>query len=269
MIDEEKGLKEQLDEDLRQERKLWWRRFRQGIGKKMVLPLVIIGVVGFLLLALNYFFRLENLDVTGSTHYSTEEFRKKIVTNPLENNALYLYLEYKYFKNPEIPFVQKMDMEMLDGHELLVTVYEKSMTACVKYMSEYLYFDKDGIVVESSPELLEDLPVVEGVSFSKMTLYEPLQVKDDDIFETILDLTQMITQYELPIRRIVFNTKSEVTMYSGKIKITLGDRENYAQKFAQLSQILPKARKNNLSGTLDLTDYKEGQSRIILKEEKN
>lgn len=254
----------ELKEEKSRQRKGRLRRF----SRHLIKPGIVLGILFLLVLALNYFFHLEVLSITGSTHYTEEEFRKKLVTNPLEENTLYLYLEYRFFKNPDIPFVQKLDLEMLDGHELLVTVYEKNMTACVRYMSEYLYFDKDGIVVESSPELLDDIPVIEGVNFKKMTLYQKMEVADDSIFGTILDITQLLTQYQIPTRRIVFNSRGEVTLYSGKIKIPLGARDAYDAQIATLSRILPKAKQNQLSGVLDLEDYTEGQNRVVFTKEK-
>lgn len=263
---EAKSLGQLVDEEIkresRQKKKAFWRSFRRHMAK----PLIFLFVLFFLLLAIHYFFHLEVLSVTGSTHYSEEEFREELVTNPLEDNALFLYLEYRFFRNPDIPFVQKMDVELLDGHELLVTVYEKTYIACVKYMNEYLYFDKDGIVVESSPKLLEDVPVIEGVNFTKMTLYEKMDVADDTIFRTILDLTQLIEQYKISIKKLVFNSKGEVTLYSGKVRVLLGDREDYAAQMAALSQILPKAKKNELSGVINMEDYTEGQERIVFSQ---
>lgn len=260
---EAKSLGQLVDEEIKREsqqrKKAFWSSFRRYMAK----PLIFLCVLFFLLLAVNYFFHLEVLSVTGSTHYTEEEFREELVTNPLEENALFLYLEYRFFRNPDIPFVQKMDVELLDGHELLVTVYEKTYIACVKYMNEYLYFDKDGIVVESSPKLLEDVPVIEGVNFTKMTLYQKLDVADDTIFRTILDLTQLIEQYKISIKKLVFNSKGEVSLYSGRVRVLLGDRNDYAAQMAALSQILPKAKKNQLSGVINMEDYTEGQERIV------
>lgn len=263
---EVKSLGQLVDEELaresRQRKKAFWGAF----GRHMVNPMIFIFLLFFLVLAANYFFHLEVLSVTGSTHYSEEEFRGELVKNPLEENALFLYLEYRFFKNPEIPFVQKMDIEMVDGHELLVTVYEKTYIACVKYMNEYLYFDKDGIVVESAPKLLENVPVIEGVVFTKMTLYQKMEVSDGAIFRTILDLTQLIEQYKISIKKLAFNSKGEVTLYSGKVRVLLGAKKDYAAQMAALSQILPKAKKKELSGVINMEDYTEGQERIVFSE---
>ena len=263
---EEKSLGQLVDEELeresRQKKKAFWGSFR----RHMVKPMIVLSLLFFLVLAANYFFHLEVLSVNGSTHYTEEEFRGELVTNLLEENALFLYLEYRFFRNPDIPFVQKMDIEMLDGHELLVTVYEKTYIACVKYMNEYLYFDKDGIVVESAPKLIENVPVIEGVNFTKMTLYQKMEVEDDTVFRTILDLTQLIEQYKITIKKLVFNSKGEVTLYSGRVQVLLGARKDYSAQMAALSQILPKAKKKSLSGVINMEDYTEGQERVVFSE---
>ena len=63
------------------------------------------------------------------------------------------------------------------------------MIGYVEYLGTNLYFDKDGIVVESSSEILEGVPKISGLKFSEVTLYEKLPVEDDHVFQVILNLT--------------------------------------------------------------------------------
>ena len=46
-----------------------------------------------------------------------------------------------------------------------IIIYEKSIVGYVSYMSSYMYFDKDGIVVESSSSQLDGVPWVTGLDF--------------------------------------------------------------------------------------------------------
>ena len=43
-----------------------------------------------------------------------------------------------------------------------IIVYEKSMVGYVSYMNSNLYFDKDGIIVESTSEILPGNTEVDG-----------------------------------------------------------------------------------------------------------
>ena len=56
-------------------------------------------------------------------------------------------------------------------------VFEKSVVGYVSYMSSYMYFDKDGIIVESSVEQLPGVPWITGLDFGHIILHQPLPVQ--------------------------------------------------------------------------------------------
>ena len=52
-------------------------------------------------------------------------------------------------------------------------------------MSSYMYFDKDGIIVESSVEQLPGVPWITGLDFGHIILHQPLPVADPDTFGAV------------------------------------------------------------------------------------
>ena len=94
-----------------------------------------------------------------------------------------------------------------------VIIYEKSIVGYVSYMSSYMYFDRDGIIVESSGDKLEGVPWITGLDFGQIVLYKPLPVEDPDIFQEILNLTQQLSLYEIPVDRIAYDSQGQATLY--------------------------------------------------------
>src|SRR5690606_26754014 len=154
----------------------------------------------------------QSITIKGVTRYTPEEIQGKIIQTKYDNNTLLLYIRLKYFTEINIPFIEDIDLEILDNHSVNIIVYEKKVTGCVNFLGEYLYFDKDGIVVESSAKRLEDIPQIKGLKFDKIILHEKLEVQKDELFDIILNLTQLIDKYELDIDTISFNSKYEVTV---------------------------------------------------------
>lgn len=62
----------------------------------------------------------------------------------------------------EIPFIAKTVIDIKWPSTINITVYEKSIIGYVYYYGSYMYFDKDGTVVESSYELLDGIPEIKG-----------------------------------------------------------------------------------------------------------
>lgn len=226
---------------------------------------IMIGVCLLLLIFLVVFAgssQLTQITVEGNEYYTEQEIIDKIVTKPTDRFTLLLYLRCRYQDLPRIPFVEKVNVEMTDKNSVKITVYEKIITGCVKIMGSYLYFDKDGIVVESSAERREEIPIVTGLSYDKIVLYEELKVQKSEMFTTILNLTRLIGKYELEVDEIHFNSDMEVTLKCGNIKVRLGKKEMYDEPVSALVTILPKAVELDKKMTLDMSDYTPGQ-RII------
>ncbi|WFR54998.1 cell division protein FtsQ/DivIB [Anaerocolumna sp. AGMB13025] len=233
--------------------------FLLGLMKLLILCLVII-IPAFILFITC---RLDTVIVEGSNHYTKEELQDKVITKKTDRNTILLYLRYKYGKVDSIPFVEDIDIKLVNKNTVKIQVYEKVITGCIELMGEYMYFDKDGIVVESSDEKLPDVPFVTGLSFDRIILYEKLKVQQKSLFTVILNLTQLIKKFDIKVEKIQFDSSQEVTLYSGNIKILLGKRDTYDEQISELMNLLPKTKGQKI--TLDMRDFKEGQNEIIAK----
>ena len=78
---------------------------------------------------------------------------------------------------------------VVDPHTIKIEVYEKALAGYVEYLDRFMYFDRDGIVVESSTERTNGIPLVAGLSFDHVVLYQPLPVEDMGIFQDILNIS--------------------------------------------------------------------------------
>ena len=135
-------------------------------------------------------------------------------------------------------------------------VFEKALAGYVKYLDRYIYFDKDGTVVESSDVLTAGIPQVTGIVFSGIQVGKPLSSDDTDIFARTLDLTKLLGKYELSADRIHFHENGEVTVYFGNARVDLGtDEAGIEDKVMLLGTFLERV--GNLSGVLDMEEYSE------------
>ena len=72
--------------------------------------------------------------------------------------------------------MQRYDIDFDGPFAVSITVYEKNVVGYVDYMSSHMYFDKDGIIVESTGNRLEGIPRISGLSFGSIVLYRELPV---------------------------------------------------------------------------------------------
>ncbi len=225
--------------------------------------LFIIGgtIVTFAaMLVAAYFYIITTYTVTtiyveGNIHYTNEEIINMVMEGYYGNNSLLLSLKYKDKSIVGVPFVEKMDVSVLDPHTIKIEVYEKALAGYVEYLDRYMYFDKDGVVVESSTEKTAGIPMVTGLKFDHVILYEPLQVENPEVFSSILSITQLVNKYSLLVDRIYFGSDGSVTLYFGNVKASLGVGDNLDEKIMELQYMIPKLE--GKSGTLRMENYTE------------
>lgn len=229
--------------------------------KILILPVLLVCLFLFLFL----WFRIDTVTISGCSYYSEEEIKDMVFASPLDYNSLYLKVKHKFVGTKELPFIQKFTITQVNRHEVKVRVYEKALAGSVKYMNQYIYFDKDGIVLECSEKALDGIPCVTGVEYESFTLYQKLKVSDEGIFERILDLSQLLQKYEITPERIHFAKDGTVMLEVQKIKVYLGKQEFYDEQIAALSEVLPTAVKEGLKGKIYMENYTSGEDIIFHK----
>ena len=117
------------------------------------LIVILVSVIILLLLFLVVFsMQAKSISVEGNNQYTDEEIKNYIFDDVYDENILVLWVKTKLGRTETIPFVEKYDVEILSMDEVRVTIYEKSMVGYIDYMGTYMYFDRDGVVVESSSQ---------------------------------------------------------------------------------------------------------------------
>ena len=118
-------------------------------------------------------------------------------------------------------------------------------------------------MVESSDVLMDGVPLINGLTFDQLTMYQPLNVKDPEIFGTILDITQLLTKYELVPDEIRFGNEDELYLQMKDVRVALGEGEHLDEKVARLKQLEPDLLDKR--GTLHMETYTDESTHISLE----
>lgn len=237
---------------------------RFGMTKKGVISIVVIILFGCMLF-ISTGFRTTQIVYEGNTRYTDEEMTNYIFGGKYNVNTLIYYFFTSKKDKVVIPFVQDYDVSVAWPNKLEIKVYEKSVIGYIRYMGYNLYFDKDGIVVDSSREILEGVPEVTGLDYTNVVLHTQLDVDNEKIFAVLLELVQLCGKYEIPIDKVFFDKSGNVTLYMGEIRIMLGDSGTITEKIYEVSQMMSQMQ--GLSGTLHMENFSEDTSSIIFKKD--
>ena len=234
-------------------------KLRFGKNKRMLivsvalLLLVAVLAAGYVYIIRNY--TVTTIYVEGNVHYTNEEIMEMVMGGRFGNNSLFLSMKYKDKGMEGIPFIQAMDVTIEAKDTIRITVYEKALAGYVSYLGQYVYFDKDGIVVETSTEKTTGIPQVTGLQYDRVILHEALPVEKPDVFDEVLNITQQLDKYSMSADRIYFDSDYRVTLMFGEAKVSLGDDGYMEEKIMKLQYILPNLI--GKKGTLDMREYSE------------
>lgn len=237
--------------------------------RRSVKKIVIGGIIGTLLLAaLIVFglFRVQEVVITGNSIYTAKEIQEKIMQNGLCKNSLYLLWRYKDNEHVEedLPFLRGIEVELLAPYRVQLDVYEKVEVGYVQYGGNNVYFDSDGVVLESRKQVRENVPLVAGLTTDKTELYEMLKVEDESEFRQILKLANMLSRNEIVPREIQIDGNGYVRLKFAKNDVLLGEPKDLEEKISALQAIFGKV--SDMEGVLHMENFTADSQTVTFKQ---
>ena len=229
---------------------------------KILLGIVMVLLVIFIVLC--SVFKLKKVEVEGNTLYDNEKIKKVVLNDSNSWNTLYVFIKYRMTNTKDTPFIDKMNIKMVNPTTLKINVCEKEMLGYIYIpaIDSNAYFDKDGIVIELSKRIIPNVPKVDGLSCAKVVQYEKLPVASSKL-EDLLALTRSLKKYKIPPDLIVYLKDDTPSLKYKDVEVPLGKTVEYTPKIERLCQILKSL--NNMKGVLHLDKWNSGDSNIIFE----
>ena len=242
---------------MREKRK---KKKRWKIRLAVFLILLLLLAIGALMVV--KVFTVKKVEMTGNDHCSDEIIQEWVLRDEYSWNSLYVYLKNKFVEPEEIPFVDTMEVSLKSPHVLKIKVYEKGLLGCVymESLGQNAYFDKDGLVIEMSSDVIAGVPRVTGLDVKEIVLYEKLPIKEKNVLKNLLVLTQSLKKYELVPENINYSKDGCYTVSYDDINVLLGRAQHLNEKILRLSYIMPQLE--DLKGTLHLESWTEDTTDI-------
>lgn len=226
---------------------------RKEAGKKIFRLLAAVMIVTAVGIGI-WNIKIRNFEIVNNERYTSEQIVDMLFSTENEKRSLVTFFK-ELFHSPhkELPMIQSYSIEFTGIDSVSVIVYENKLVGCIYYMGSYMYFDKDGLIVESRTEPYEGIPVIDGIQFDQIVLYQKLSVKKEGIFDAVMNLTQLLSIHEIKADKIIYDDNDWVTVVMGNVKVSLGDRNDMEGKIAELAAMQSKF--GDLKGTLHLETY--------------
>ena len=227
-----------------------------------VLSTILAVAIGALLLV--KVFVVKDVKVEGNVLYDENLIKTTVLNDEYSWNSLYVLLKYTFTDTKQLPFIDTMEITLEDPQTLKIKVYEKGLLGYlyIPAIGQNAYFDKDGIVVETSTRIIENVPRMEGLECNTVVLYDKLPI-DDKLLKQLLTLTQSLKRDGLEPDAIQYGVKNAPILKYENVEVNLGSIEYLTQKVERIKKILPELE--GMVGTLHLENWDEQTTNIVFE----
>ncbi|MBR0093166.1 MAG: cell division protein FtsQ/DivIB [Lachnospiraceae bacterium] len=238
-------------------------KLHRGMKAALIVSVLLL-MLGSLTAFVFLHYRVENIRVDGNVRYTDEEIKDMVMKDYLSENTLYLQLRYGNRPVVNVPYLERIDVTTPDANTVRLIVYEKALAGYIEYLGQKMYFDREGVVVGAGTEEIAGVPQVLGLTFDYVVLYEPLPISNEQVFQQVLNITQLLEKYRLTADKIFFDTNYNIYLYFDGVEAELGEAVHIDEKLEQLVHILPELEGKR--GILRMKDYTPSSRGITFEE---
>ncbi len=205
---------------------------------------IITGVActGILVAVIAFFsyYKVETVEVRGTSHYTDEEVKEMVLRGPLASNSVLAPLLYSTTKTDNIIYVDAFKITRLNRSTICISVKEKKAVGCIRYLDSYIYFDRNGIFVEGSQSRDETVPYFDGIQVNSVVMDEKLEIEGDTVLNTAVALSTIFQKNDMIPDHIVFDDSYSISLIYGDITVQLGKDADLEEKMNRVIAIMPK-----------------------------
>lgn len=207
--------------------------------KKITAYIVGLGLLAAAVVFFTYY-KVDSVQVRGTTHYSDEEVKKMVLRGPLASNSVLAPMIYSTADTDDVAFVDAFKVTQINRSTICISVKEKKPVGCIHYLDSYVFFDRNGIFVEGSKTRDESVPYFDGIQVNSVVMDEKLDIKGDSVLNTAVALSTIFQKNEMIPDHIQFDSSYSISLIYGDITVQLGKDEDLEEKMNRVIAILPK-----------------------------
>ena len=237
----------------------------------IILKLLVVVSVFFAILAfLKDLFSLKEVIVDSDIpFYKTEDF---FCAGNIQKGQNIFFCNEKNIKEDiekKLPFAEITYIKKKLPNKILIKVKKISGFAAFKSEEGHVITDEALKVLEIIPEVESSLISVDGVNLKNYSPGEILSLKNEQQKNVLFDILRYLNKNSLnSITSIDLGDLENIKMvYENRILVKFGDKKDLEDKVKTMAHILKEKIKNDESGELDLSSYRDNGKVYFLPNE--
>lgn len=222
-------------------------------------PLMFVVVVVAAIFVMSVFFRVEDIQVVGNSHYTAEEIIRAVDIE--EGDNLFFFDRFAAVGRAfsKLPYIEAVTVERSLPNRVVITVDETTALAYLPLGEEKWTLDHNCKVLGKAAEGEEEtlVPVV-GMKPGTLMIGETMQTEDGST-APVEYLAEILDQIEArgmvrQVTRIDFtNPNSPEFDYGGRYTVVLGKRDKVEYKFGMFVTVMDMLKEGDV-GVIDVSN---------------
>ena len=221
-------------------------------------PLMFVVVVVAAIFVMSVFFRVEDIQVVGNSHYTAEEIIRAVDIE--EGDNLFFFDRFAAVGRAfsKLPYIEAVTVERSLPDKVVITVEETTALAYLPLGVEKWTLDHNCKVLGKAAEGEEEMLLqVVGMNPGTLMIGEIMETEDGST-DTVEYLAEILDQIEArgligKITRIDFSkSQSPEFDYGGKYTVVLGRRDQVEHKFGMFITVLGMLKEGDI-GVIDVS----------------
>lgn len=226
----------------------------------ILLFFLLLTLVGYIMLKMGMF-NIKHIAVKGNKQFSKVEISNHILGDKYCKYAPYLYLKYKLFKPKVMPFLSDIQVKLTGLNRVQIEVKEKPIIAYAEHLNSHIFFDCDGIIVESSDRTIPGVVRIDGLNFKSYKLYKKPELDNPIILDSLNGIVRVMNKYKLKPDSLNVNKRGEIELKFEFLTVKLGMEDALDEKISKVASVIPKLDEKR--GVLKLNAYRKSGDSII------
>ncbi len=213
-------------------------------------------------LSLTVLFKIDTIQVTGTSRYSVQEIIQAGGIQKGENLFLTKTGEAGAKIRQKLPYIGTVTVSRRLPAKIIISVGEEPVSGALAYNGKYAIISPSGKVLELAEKIPENCPVIKGLKLSKAEVGEKIVYADAAQQATFQNLTAAITSSQLKkVTELDFSLTYKLQIvYDRRITMNLGLASDLDKKLRFGKSILDAGKiKDTEKGVLNLSVAAENE----------
>ena len=206
--------------------------------------------------SLTVLFKIDSIQVVGTTRYSAEAISQISGIEKGENLFLAKTKEAELKIQQRLPYIATAKVSRGLPARIVITVSEEPISGALEYNKKYAIINSSGKVLELADKIPEKCPAIKGLKLSKAEVGKNIVYEDPSQQTMFQSLTAAISSSKLQkVTKIDVSMPYKIQMiYDNRVTMNLGLASDFDKKLRFAASILDAGKiKENEKGTLNLS----------------